>query len=55
MNTLAGFIVEQAKIPIKAGQIFTFAPFTFEVIDYENAHINYIKVRRTTEPTKKQL
>lgn len=49
MNTLAGFIVEQEGNQIAVGQVFTFEPFIFEVMDYEHAHIDYFKVTKQSK------
>jgi CBS domain containing-hemolysin-like protein len=46
MNTLAGFIVEQEGNKVALGESFVFDPFSFEVMDYEHAHIDYFKVTR---------
>ncbi|MHC5229552.1 hemolysin family protein [Enterococcus sp. LJL99] len=46
MSTLAGFIVEHKVDQIKVGDQVVIGPFTFEVMDYEHAHINYFKVTK---------
>lgn len=49
MSTLAGFIVEQKENKITVGDNITIDHFTFEVMDYEHAHIEYFKVRRAVK------
>ncbi|MFD2306758.1 hemolysin family protein [Enterococcus termitis] len=46
MSTLAGFIVEQKNNQIAVGDQVTIDEFTFEVMDYEHAHIDYFKVTK---------
>ena len=53
MNTLAGFIVEQVGSKVTIGETFNFGPFSFEVMDYEHAHIDYFKVIKLPRKTNK--
>ncbi|MTD37491.1 DUF21 domain-containing protein [Erwinia sp. CPCC 100877] len=50
MTTLAGFIVEQKENQVAVGDQLTIEGFTFEVMAYKHAHIDYFKV--TKEPEK---
>ncbi|MEI5994648.1 hemolysin family protein [Candidatus Enterococcus mansonii] len=47
MSTLAGFIVEQQNNQIVVGDQIMVDEFTFEVMDYEHAHIDYFKVTKS--------
>ncbi|MBO0439922.1 hemolysin family protein [Candidatus Enterococcus ikei] len=49
MSTLAGFIVEQKNNQIAVGDQIEVDGFTFEVMDYEHAHIDYFKVMKIVE------
>ncbi|OJG75368.1 hemolysin [Enterococcus quebecensis] len=47
MSTLAGFIVEQKNNQIAVGDQIAIEGFMIEVMDYEQAHIDYFKVTKT--------
>ncbi|MBM7689393.1 hemolysin [Enterococcus ureilyticus] len=49
MSTLAGFIVEKKNNQIIVGDQIVIDDFTFEVLDYEHAHIDYFKVTRAVK------
>lgn len=49
MSTLAGFIVEQQNNQITVGDQIVIDDFTFEVLDYEHAHIDYFKLTRVVK------
>lgn len=44
MNTLAGFILEKEGNQVAIGDKIFIDPFTFEVMSYRHAHIEYLKV-----------
>lgn len=46
MSTLAGFIIEQKKNQVAVGDQIAIDGFIFEVMDYENAYINYFNVSK---------